>query len=162
MRVCVVMIHSRNQLTHLQSPECSSKGVDTNASIEPVSLRCSREKMVGNWSLGLSDVAYLIILAGTRVQRPAKVEFSQDTAERPHINCLAVRQPQQHLRRPINTHRYLSVSCTVLLLLLSILLKPEVSSVMCRWRWRGQSGPGRHATMAASIWPAAGLWQAAQ
>ena len=103
------MIHSRQRRTHLQSPECPSKGIDANTSIEPVSLRSSSQQMIGNWSLCLCDVAHLIILTGTWVQRPAQVEFGEDTAQWPHVNSLTVRQSQQNLRCPINMHRYLGL-----------------------------------------------------
>lgn len=99
------MIHSRNLPTHLQSPECASEGIDANAPVELVGLRRGGQQMIGKRSLRLGDVANLVILAGTGIQRPAEVEFSQNAAQGPHVDRLAVRQAQQNLRSPANIRR---------------------------------------------------------
>ena len=89
---------------YLQSPERSSEGIYADSSIEPVGLGGSGQQMIGDRSLCLGDVAYLVIFTGAGVQWPAEIQFSQNTAQRPHVDWLTVWQPQKHLRCPINTH----------------------------------------------------------
>jgi len=66
---------------YLKSPQSSSESVDANTSIEPVGLGRGGQQVIRNRSLSLRDVSQLVVLAGTRVERPAKKQFSQYTAQ---------------------------------------------------------------------------------
>ncbi len=44
---------------------------------------------------------HLILLAGAVEDGVARVELVHDAPEAPHVDGLVVRQPQQHLRRPV-------------------------------------------------------------
>ena len=64
---------------------------------EPLSLGGRIQHVLRRQTLGLGDVAQLVVLAAAGVKGPPEEEFGHHAAQGPHVNALGERQAQQDL-----------------------------------------------------------------